>query len=119
MKTKYINYIKEDLEMKKLVMMVMVMVIMSMATGCAHEVKTVETKSEETEYRVNEAKLYSAIYEEINEFVTANEGIYFDDKEIDISMWDDHARVLVDFIYEGRVNWTLSFSIDGSEFLEK
>ena len=115
MKTKYINYIKEDIEMKKLVMMVMVMVIMSMATGCAHEVEVKETETVETETTEEMKSLDEVISENISEYVF-DENVHFDEKEVDVTVDGNDTVVTVLYTFEGHPSGYQMFRINGTEF---
>ena len=115
MKTKYINYIKEDLEMKKLVMMVMVMVIMSMATGCAHEVEVKETETVETETEETKESLEEVISRNISEYVYG-ENVHFNNKEVDVNVEDGDTVVTVLYTYEGHPSGYQMFRVSGTEF---
>lgn len=102
--------------MKKLVM-VMVMVIMSMATGCAHETKIAETTSAKTEVvEVSSEFSDSLLWDAIDNTIEC-EHLDVDRQRVEIEMgkWCDFA--FVDFFNDGDYVTTrvFVFSKDVSE----
>ena len=101
--------------LKKILVMVGMVVVMSAVTGCTHEVEVVEAETVETETEETKESLEEVISRNISEYVY-DENVYFDNKEVEVNVEDGDTVVTVLYTYEGHPSGYQMFRVNGTEF---